>query len=276
MKFDLILAYRNLSSYIAEGTGEDAWNKTMIDPFWGMLTQGAPFPMDHMKPLCNMEREIAEKQLELLEGMDWGTYSNIFEEICSRLPKEDEDTMHIAIYPSTNTMPEGIYGTGVWGNIILNINPMIESATRWIPYVFAHEFHHAVWGDYWYCKQGGAGLTDSFLERLIIEGEADAFARSLNPAFIPSWHKGVRHEEEQEVWIKFQKILNETLNPDEISKYMFGCRELGIPENAGYYYAIQIIDSYLKDRDGMTFLQLLKISPDTIYKEAQFRLGDTN
>lgn len=276
MKFDLILAYRNLSNYIAEGTGEDAWNKTMIEPYWGMLTEGAPFPLDHMKPHCNMDQQEALKQLELLEGMDWNRYTEVFEEICSMLPKDDDDTMHIVIYPSTNTMPEGIYGTGVWGNIILNINPLNENSTKWIPFVLAHEYHHSVWGDYWFCKQGGAGLNNSFLETLIIEGQADAFARSLNPTLVPSWHKGVRREEEIEVWSKFEQILNESLNPEESSKYMFGCKELNIPENAGYYYAIRIIDSYLKNRENMTFSQLLKISPDIIYKEAQIKIGGKN
>lgn len=33
MKLNLILAYRNLKDYIAKGTGEAAWNETMITPY---------------------------------------------------------------------------------------------------------------------------------------------------------------------------------------------------------------------------------------------------
>ena len=268
MRFELILAYQNLSKYIEEGADEEAWNKTMIEPYWNMLTKGAPFPMDHMKPYCSIGKEQAQKQLELLDEVDWEDYFTIFEEISSKLPKDDEDTIYIVIYPSITEISEGIYGTGVWGNIILNINPLNENSIQWIPYVFAHEYHHSVWGDYWYCKQGGAGLKGTFLENLIIEGEADAFAKSLNPGLIPSWHKGLRPQEELQVWEKFESILEENLTPEEVAKYMFGCKELSIPQNAGYYYAIQIVEAYLKKREGVTFSQLLEVNPNIIYKEA--------
>lgn len=273
MKFELILAYQNLTSYMKEGTGEEAWNKTMIEPYWNMLTKGAPFPMDHMKPYCNMGVEQAQEQLKLLDEVDWDAYSTRFEEICSKLPKDDEDIMYIVIYPSMTDIPEGIYGTGVWGNILLNINPCNEKALLWIPYVFAHEYHHCVWGDYWFCKQGGVGLNGTFLENLIIEGEADAFAKSLNPFYIPSWHKGVRAEEDLLVWHKFESILEKKLTPKETAAYMFGSEELGIPMNAGYYYAIQIVEAYLKKRESMTFTQMLEVNPNYIYVESQFKKG---
>lgn len=269
MKFNLILAYRNLINYIAKGTGEDAWTETMVEPYWGILTKDAPFPMDHLKPMCSMDREQAKSQLELLDEIDWDKYDKLFEEISLKLPKEEEDVIHIVIYPSMTEMSEGIYGTGVWGNIILNINPLNENAIRWIPFVFAHEYHHSVWGDYWFCKQGGEGLDSSFLQNLIIEGEADAFARSLNPGFIPSWHQGVSQKEELVVWNKMEQILDQSLNPEEYAKYMFGSKELGIPENAGYYYAIRIVDSFLKNSEPMSFTELMKLTPKMIYQKAQ-------
>lgn len=272
MKLDLIFAYRNLKDYIAEGAGESAWNKTMVEPYWDILTEYAPFPLDHMKPVCSMSREQAEEQLKILDNIDWDKYLKIFEDICSKLPKQDDDTMHIAIYPSMTDMDEGIYGTGVWGNIILNINALNEQSMDWIPFVFAHEYHHCTWGDYWYCTQGGQGLDDSFLQHLIVEGEADAFAKSLYKDLVPSWHNGVRKEEEDAVWQKMEHILNERLPVEEISKYMFGNEALGIPQNAGYYYAIRIIESYLKKNKEMTFSELLKISPHKIYDEAEYRI----
>ena len=274
MKINLILAYRNLKTYIAEGAKEEQWNKIMVEPYWGTLTEGAPFPMNHMKPVCKMTKEQAKEQFELLDAMDWSSYMKLFEEICSKLHKEDEDTMHVAIYPSTTTMPEGIYGTGVWGNIILNINPQNPNATSWIPFVFAHEYHHAVWGDYWFCKQGGEGLQHTFLENLIIEGEADAFAMSLNRGAVPSWQKGGRAEEERIVWSQMEKILEQNLSPEECASYMFGNKEMGIPENAGYYYAIKLVQTYLKLNKNITVEQLLRINPNEIYQKAKSRIGE--
>lgn len=268
MKLNLILAYRNLSDYIARGTGEQAWNETMVAPYWGILTEGAPFSMDHMKPVCNMDKEEAQKQLDLLDKIDWKQYIKVFEDICSKLPKDDEDILHIAIYPSMTKMPEGIYGTGVWGNIILNINPLNEQFKQWLPFVFAHEYHHSVWGDYWYCKKGGKGLNDSFLQMMIIEGEADAFAMSLFEDLVPSWQKDVNKAEETDVWKKIDVILNQKLSPKEYSKYMFGNKELGIPKNAGYYYAIKIINAYMQKHKGIEPTELLAVSPDEIYTQS--------
>ena len=62
MKFNLILAYQNLKDYIERGVGEDNWNETMIEPYWKTLTEGAPFPLDHMKPMCQMSIEEAKEQ----------------------------------------------------------------------------------------------------------------------------------------------------------------------------------------------------------------------
>jgi len=273
MKFKLTLAYRNLQEYIAQGGGEEVWIKTMVEPYWGMLMQGAPFSMDHLKPVCNMELETAKRQLEILNSIDWERYSEEFETICEKLPKEDDDVMQIVIYPSVTNLPEGIYGTGVWGNIILNINAINETAETWIPFVFAHEYHHGVWGDYWYCKQGGRGLDDTFLEKLIIEGEADAFAGSLYPELHPSWQQGVSQEEVDEVWGKLSAVLNQSLTPEEYSDYMFGNREKKIPQNAGYYYAIRIIQAYEKNVGIESFSHMVETAPIEIYEKSQFYLG---
>lgn len=268
MKLNLILAYRNLKEYIAKGTGELAWHETMVDPYWDILTQGAPFSMDHMKPICNMDKEEAQKQFELLEKIDWTQYIKVFEEICGKLPKEDEDILYIVIYPSTTEIPEGIYGTGVWGNIILNINPSKKHFQEWLPFVFAHEYHHSVWGNYWYCKKEGKGLNDSFLEKMIIEGEADAFAMSLFDNLVPSWHKGIKEAEETFVWQKIEAVMNQQMPPEEYSKYMFGDKVLGIPKNAGYYYAIKIVNAYIQKHKGITMAKLLTIAPNEIYIES--------
>jgi len=265
MKLDLILAYRNLNEYIEKGANELNWNETMVNPYWGVLTEGAPFPMDHMKPICKMDEEEARRQLELLDRVDWEKYMSLFEEICAHLPKDDEEVIHIAIYPSTTDMPEGVYGTGVWGNIILNINPTNNTFEKWLPFVFAHEYHHSVWGDYWYCKKEGKGLEQSFLQMMIIEGEADDFAMSLHGGFVPSWHRGVSKEQERKVWEKIKEVMDQAVPPEEYARYMFGDKELGIPENAGYYYAIKIVQDYKEKHKGVTYKELLQILPREIY-----------
>ncbi len=77
-------------------------------------------------------------------------------------------------------------GACVFGNIIININPLAEDYQDWIPYVFAHEYHHSVWGYNWFVIKGGQGLEGSFLEYMLNEGQADAFAESLFPQLLLS------------------------------------------------------------------------------------------
>lgn len=270
MKFNLILAYQNLKDYIERGAGEDSWNETMIEPYWKTLTEGAPFPLDHMKPMCQMSIEEAKEQLELLDKINWEAYMTVFEDIGRKLPKEEDEIIHIAIYPSTTSMPEGVYGTGVWGNIILNINPLQKAFEQWIGFVFAHEYHHSVWGDYWYCKKEGKGLDQSFLQMMIIEGQADHFAMSLYENLIPSWQKGVSREKEIQVWKRIESVMHQVMPPEQYANYMFGNKEMSIPENAGYYYAIRIVQTYMKQHEGMTCKELLKIVPNEIYKESMY------
>lgn len=267
MQLNLILAYKNLKDYIARGGGETQWQETMVAPFWQVLTDGAPFPMDHLKPACALSIEEAEKQLAILEKIDWMQALKHFEKICDQLPKAEEEIVHIAIYPSTTDIPEGLYGTGVWGNIILNINPLNEQFKKWLPFVFAHEYHHSVWGDHWYCQKGGEGLDDSFLQMMLIEGEADAFAMSLFEGFVPSWHEGVKSEEEKKIWQKLEEILDKKLSPDVYASYMFGSEALGIPRNAGYYFGIKLINSYLQKNIDVSMTQLMETAPRDIYKQ---------
>lgn len=70
--------------------------------------------------------------------------------------------------------------------------------------------------------------------------------------------------------------MEHSLSPEDYMKYMFGFQGLGIPENAGYYYANRIIATYLQDKKNMTFKQLIEISPELIFKNAQYQPGVKN
>ena len=107
---------------------------------------------------------------------------------------------------------------------------------------------------------------------MIIEGEADAFAMSLFENHIPSWQKGVKEFQEMEVWEKIKAVMHKAMPPEEYAKYMFGNKEMGIPENAGYYYAIRIINAYMEKHRGMTYDELLKKIPNEIYKESLYHV----
>lgn len=267
MKIELLHAYYKLEDYIqAENQDQETWEKIMVEPYWNILSQWAPFSEDYKKPLGYLDKNEAKQQLEVLKKVDWDKVMETFKMVCDALPKEDDDVMYVAIYPSNTEMPEGIYGTGVWGNIILNINALNSNFEEWLPFVFAHEYHHNVWGNYWYCIQNGKGLHGWFIESIIIEGEADAFAESIFKDMEPSWHFGVRAEDEDRTWDAFKKVAETCLSPEETGNYIFGCEKLGIPQNAGYYFGIKIIREYRKKTQMNDMQKLLETPLEEIYQ----------
>ena len=122
-----------------------------------------------------------------------------------------------------------------------------------------------MWGNYWYCIHQGEGLHNWLIESILIEGEADAFAESIFGDLNPSWHYGVRAEEEESTWKAISSVAQSCLPPEETGKYIFGCPEIGIPQNAGYYFGIKIIRDYMSNNSVQTMEELLKIPLDTIY-----------
>jgi uncharacterized protein YjaZ len=272
MQIELIPAYLKLEDYLQEANHtRETWEKTMVDPYWNIISQWAPFPEDYKKPLYPLDKNEAQQQLDALKKVDWDKVMDAFHMVCDALPTDDDDIMYVAIYPSNTEMPEGIYGTGVWGNIILNINALNRNFEKWLPFVFAHEYHHNVWGGYWYCLQNGNGLHGWLIESIIIEGEADAFAKSIFGDMKPSWHYGVANEDEENIWKEFNKVAELCLSPEEAGKYIFGCEDLGIPQNAGYYYGIKIVRDYMKKKQMNDMKILMETPLKDIYKAYENR-----
>ena len=267
MAIELIHAYLKLEDYIqAEQQNQETWEKTMVEPYWNILTQCAPFSEEYKKPTTHLAKNEAEQQLEELKKVDWDNVLKTFNMVCDALPKIDDDVMYIALYPSNTEMAEGVYGTAVWGNIILNINAMNTDFEKWIPFVFAHEYHHNIWGGYWYCLHNGDGLRGWLIETIIIEGQADAFAQSIFTDMKPSWNSGISSDEENKIWNIFENVIETCLSLEEAGKFMFGCEELGIPPYAGYYFELKIIREYMNKTQTNDMIKILETPLEEIYR----------
>lgn len=100
------------------------------------------------------------------------------------LPNYDDDPVTVAIFAGSNDNKDvnikqnGDIGTSLFGNIMIQVNPLIKGYEDWIKYVFAHEYHHTVWGNYWFNLHGGE-LQNKLIDSLVIDGEADSFALEL-------------------------------------------------------------------------------------------------
>ena len=157
MNLSIIKTYENICEYIEAVNNDKSnylnlWEKYMIEPFWDKISEWAPFNVNYMKPKPIQNMDILKIQFEQLSKISIEDIQKEFQSICTMLPINDETSMVIALYPlcdNNTTIKErqnGVVGCCVFGNIVININPLADDFFQWIPFVFAHEYNHSAWG----------------------------------------------------------------------------------------------------------------------------------
>jgi uncharacterized protein YjaZ len=278
MELELIAVYENLDDYILEmekdpTNYEVLWNKYAIEPYWDKISHYAPFDMSDRKPkpiknICKLKQQI-----KLMKEINLNEIKSKFMQVVESLPNYDDDPITIAIYPVDDDNlivkeeQNGVWGVCIFGNMLLNINPLSQNYLDWIPYVFAHEYHHCVWGNYWHVIHGGC--TGRFIESMLIDGQADAFAKSFSPSLNPKWISQVSKEQEKKLWNKYYyKLLNET--DVDYYKYMFGNAEAGIPWCAGYFFGYRIIECFKKHYPLTSVKEMIEMSSEEIFAMSEY------
>ncbi|MBE6022560.1 MAG: hypothetical protein E7231_04895 [Cellulosilyticum sp.] len=279
MNIEILAVYKNLKDYIlaVENDNENIealWEQYAIAPYWGKLCQYAPMDLSDRKPKAIKDIETLKKQLELMEAIDLEQLKLEMEKVTKALPNYDDDPMYIAIYPLSDTnqivkeRQNGVVGASTFGNMIINVNPFVEGYYDWILYVFAHEYHHNVWGNYWFGMHGGE-LKNQFIESLLIDGEADSFALSLYPELKPKWLFDMTSECEEALW---KNHYSELITRTDVNypKYMFGDEKNDIPWCAGYTIGFRIMQSFIKKHPEITFSALLERRPMELFEESGY------
>lgn len=272
MKIEIINTVNESLKYIeAVFSGQDkeqAWENIVVAPYWEKLCCYAPFDLSDRKPAAVMDMTALKRQAEIMQSIDIGELEKEFERVTKILPNFDDDPITVVLFPSDNgdiTVNEkqnGVVGTSLFGNLYIKINPLIDGYEDWIKYVFAHEYHHTVWGNYWYVLNGGK-LDGSFINSLFIDGEADSFALEMYPSLKPLWIFGLSEDDKRFLWEKhYKNIVNET-NVD-YDKYMFGSEEDDIPWCAGYAIGYMLVQNCLKQLGG-SVTEILKNSPAELF-----------
>lgn len=271
MKVELINVWKEVIAYIkATEAGQDkvqAWEKIVVNPYWEKLCCYAPFDLSDRKPKAIMNIEKLKEQVTILQKIDLQELGKEFERVTEVLQNYDDDPITVALFPAdaddhvVNEQQNGVVGTSLFGNLFIQINPLIEGFQAWIKYVFAHEYHHTVWGNYWFVIHGGC-LENKFIDSLVIDGEADSFALELYPSLRPAWVFEISDDEKNSLWEKhYRNIVNET--DVDYAKYMFGSEEMGIPWCAGYAIGYMIVQNYLK-KSGNSVVSILETKPEEL------------
>lgn len=271
MEVKIINTYNEVRKYLSRIKNNEnkelSWEKEVINPFWHELCKYAPFDLSDRKPKPIDDIESLEIMCASLEKLDMKLIQKEFEKVVSILPNYDDDPITIVIFPGNpsnamvNEKQNGVIGSSTFGNMFIEVNPLIEDYEKWIPYVFAHEYHHTVFGNYWFMMHSDE-LNHQFAESLIVDGEADSFALSLYPDLKPNWLFDMTEKEISDLWNnKYKDIVSDT-DVDYV-KYMFGDKELGIPWCGGYKIGYMIVQNYLKKKDKK-ILEIIEVNPKEI------------
>lgn len=270
MGLEIIPVYEHLDNYIKELEQSNAdaqalWEKHAILPFWDKLSEFAPMDIGDRKPKPVHDAGLLKRQIELLRQLDLEQLQQNFDEIASFLP-EYEETMRVALYPMDNdrmrTEQNGVLGTCTWGHIVIGIDPLADDYVKWIPYVFAHEYHHNVWGAYWHEQHQGE-LAYAFINDLLCDGLADAFALGFYPNLKPKWLFDISEEAEKKLWNEqYSELIDRT--DVNYSKYMFG-DNIDIPWCAGYAIGFRIVQQFQRRFPLTNMRELLAKRPIDIF-----------
>ena len=276
MKIRVKNANKNIRHYIEKiengAPFEESWEEEVIEPFWDSLCCYAPFDLSARKPEIIRNIEKLKEQCKLMDILNISSLENEFNRVAAALPNYDDDPIEVVIFPgdpdntTVNEKQNGVVGTSLFGNMYIRANPLINGYEKWISYVFAHEYHHTVWGNYWYVINNGR-LDNKFVNSLIIDGEADSFALERYPDLIPKWIFDITENEANILWAEKYKDI--ALSSDvDYEKYMFGDEKSGIPWCAGYAIGFRLVQNYLK-RNKKTVTEILEIAPSEIIDEIQ-------
>ncbi len=282
----IVPAYQGTLKYIAAARtdpGADLhilWSQTVLDPFWqewaadqfneARTREELSTPVGR-EDLDELEREALALEAAGIEAIVEQAYGRIAAALPTALP--DKAVCILALNPARRHVLErqnGVTGSCVGDNILLEIHPGGENWQRWVPYVLAHEYNHTVAGyTHFYLK----GRTcASLLDSMIFEGLADTFANSLFPGLDPTWTRALTSRQETEQWKIMQPYLDSP-DPEHYLRFIFGRGTSGAPAFTGYTIGFRIVQAYLRAHPTACMPDLVMMDSCELLAESGYRQG---
>lgn len=159
---------------------------------------------------------------------------------------------------------EGVAGFADEGIIALQIDPNHYTKDS-LRSTLAHEYHHAVYIEFSDYKTRYHHLLD----RVIMEGKADIFAKTVYPSYTVPWIEPLSPDTSEIVW-DYIKEHKYSYKIEDIINLHRGSVTDGLPQWSNYKISYQIMESYLsqnpnKSVEEWTFIPAMEIIDDTEY-----------
>ncbi len=267
----IITAFAGIRTYVSEAQRSpepewgSLWVEHVIEPYWQYWGEG--------QLQAGRTRTLAERPVRDLaylvaavEALERSAVNEIagtaLRRANSLLPKEAPTVLYMDPLPPTNrSAAEGVIGACVGDNIQISINPFMDQDWfRWVPWVLAHEYHHAVWGYQYFVRRQQP--PPDLLTALLIEGEADAFGRLVSEGPEPSWTRELSPEQERRQWQAMQPLLA-SRDPAVHQRFLFGDSRAGVPRS-GYTIGYRIVQRYLERHPAQSVVDLLSMDAAAI------------
>jgi uncharacterized protein YjaZ len=107
------------------------------------------------------------------------------------------------------------------------------------------------------------------LTGLLIDGQADTFAKILYPERQPSWINALTAVEEAVQWEKMQEYLFGN-DPTIYKRFFFGDQASGTPNNTAYTIGYHIVQAYLRSHPTQTVFDLMSRDAREILSESGY------
>jgi uncharacterized protein YjaZ len=249
------------------------WLEYAVEPYWAEWAQGqfneARTRQQIARPILNLDELSAEVEGLKSSGIE-ALVETAYDQITQRLPPTVPRHV-VCIYaadPENQWVREqGVVGEGIGENILLKVNPLGKDWSRLVPYVLAHEYHHAIWGHNYFGVQRKTHMD--LLTGLFIDGEADTFALELYPEAQPVWINALTPEQEARQWETMQPFLSGN-DSAVYERFFFGEAASGTPSHTAYTIGYHIVQAYLKRHPGQTVLELMDKEARQILSESGY------
>ncbi|MFC9541854.1 DUF2268 domain-containing putative Zn-dependent protease [Lysinibacillus sp. NPDC056959] len=171
------------------------------------------------------------------------------------LPSQSD--VAVCVFPSfTNNSTAFTVGAG---KIIipLNLNVLDDS----IKLTVAHEYHHSVWAEKYFSKNG----WPSILDNIVFEGKAVMFERSVYPEYFGYIPMDFTYN--KELWSKVEPDLN-NYDFNRTLEILHGGK--GLPIGYGYSEGYKMVKSYLDLHPNVTPEEWTALSSKEIFEKGNY------
>ncbi len=179
-----------------------------------------------------------------------------------KLPGEDKKVYIFPSFSEEVSLKELEYVSGLAidkEGFILMINPLFTE--RSLKYTVAHEYHHTVAME--------SGRAKTLLERSVLEGKADTFAKIIYPEMEPAWLQPLSGYYKEHGWEVFMENLNS--EESEIWNFLFiGNHFKGIAKWTNYKIGYEIMQNFLKENRDVSIGEWTKMSAQDILAKSQY------